>query len=209
MSETRATIRARVQQHVGGAINLTLNEAIREAHKELQRRHNWRFMEESTTINVSKGDTTVTLPSDFKEEMNPEMGNSDGTGYRRMKKIIKNGIESRTTDDEGRPLLYRIWEGQGHLYAKADMDYTFPLEYLKWLPELTSDDAPTGDNAKFVDETHKFMELMGISAGFDRLKKYKLAERWERKAEGKYLELLRDDGAIAQANLDLSMQMPG
>jgi hypothetical protein len=59
------------------------------------------------------GATTFTLPTDFKEELNPEISDYDSTGYRRMAKIIKNGIDKRDPSDSGRPLNYRIWEIKG------------------------------------------------------------------------------------------------
>jgi len=208
MSETRATMRARVQRFVGSAINQTVNDAIKDAHKEIQRRYNWRFMEDETTIDVSEGDSTFDLPSDFKQEKNPEMSDT-ATGYCRMRKIIKDGIEARDTSDEGRPLLYRIWHGKGHLYAKADSDYSFPLEYYKWLPALGSDTTPTGDNAAFVDEFREVIEAYAIMKGNRRLKRDDEADRWERRFEKWLASRMDDDLDIELANQDLQMEMMG
>ena len=195
---------------MGSALTETVNEAIREAHIEAQRRHNWRFAETSTSVTVSEGDTTFTLPSDFKQELNPYMSDSDGTGYRRAKKALKDGIEAYNTDDEGRPLLYRIWNGQGVLYGKADQDYTFTLEYYRWFSEITSDDAPSdSDEQDFLDSIHKFMEYRAIEAGFLRVKKYDDAIVFRDLAEGKLLELINDDEGIAMANQDLQMELQG
>lgn len=212
MSETRATIRARVERIVGTAIAATVNDAIMDAHREAQRRHNWRFMEASTTINVTEGASTFALPADFKQEMNPEMSDDDGTGYRRMQKILKNGIESRDTDDEGRPLLYRIWAGVGNIYAKADDDYTFPLEYYAWLPSLTADSGVeiyTTANNSLLDEIRPFIEFRAIAAGLRRLGKDDRANLYDALAESKLSELINDDLDIELANQDLYMEMPG
>lgn len=193
---------------MGTAINTTINDAIKDAHKEIQRRHNFRQMEKSDTINVSEGDTTFDLPSDFKQEKNPEMSDSD-TGYCRIRKIIKDGIESRDTADSGRPLLYRIWGGQGYLYPKASGAFTFPVEYYCWLPALDSDTAPTGKNAEFVDEVHKAIEAWGISEGKRRVKRYDEADYWEGVFERRCNSLENDDLDIELANQDLQMEMPG
>lgn len=201
-------MRVRVQKFVGSAINETINDAIKDGHKEIQRRQNVRFMEAETTINVSEGDSTFDLPSDFKQEKNPEMSDT-ATGYCRMRKIIKDGIESRDTADEGRPLLYRIWHGTGYLYAKADKGYSFPLEYYKWLPALNSDTAPTGDNAAFVDEFREVIEAYAIMKGKGRLKQYDEADKWERKFEKRLASRMDDDLDIELANQDLQMQMMG
>ncbi|MBC2741588.1 MAG: hypothetical protein HGJ93_00685 [Desulfosarcina sp.] len=209
MSETRETIRIRAQRILGTAINATINEAIREYHKTLQRMHDYRFMDASTTISVSAGDDTFALPADFKAPINPEMSDSDGTGYRRMKRIIKDGIESRSTDDEGRPLMYRIFNGTGYLYGKANEDYTFMLEYVKWLPELTSDDAPTEDNAEFLDAVHKAIEFYAIAEGKRRINQLDVADYWENKAEAKRIELQLDDIDYELAATDLQMEIEG
>ena len=193
---------------MGTAINETINDAIKDAHKEIQRRHNYRHMETSTTISVAEGDTTFDLPSDFKQEKNPEMADT-GTGYRRIKKIIKDGIESRDTADTGRPLHYRIWAGVGYLYPEAGEGYSFSLEYYCWLPALESDTAPTGKNAEFVDEVHKAIEAWGIAEGKRRLKRYDEADYWEGVFERRVNSLENDDLDIELANQDLQMEMPG
>ncbi len=212
MSETRATIRAAAERIVGTAISATLNAAIKSAHREAMRRHSWRFMEASTTINVALGATTFSLPSDFKQELNPEMSDEAGTGYRRMTKIIKNGIEARDTGDSGRPLLYRIWGGEGKLYAQADNAYAFPLEYFKWLPAITADEGAEiyiAQNNNFLDEIHEFIGFRAIAAGLRRLNKDDRAQYYDGLAEDKLSELIDDDRDIALANQDLQMEMPG
>lgn len=166
-------------------------------------------METTTQISVSEGDSTFTLPSAFKEEVNPEMSDTAGTGYRRMKKILKNGIEARDTDDEGRPLLYRIWQKQGYLYAKADGAYTFPLEYYQWLGPIESDTAPGGKTGELLDKIYEFIEERAIAAGFRRLKQWNAANQWDKKAEERLYELTMDEEAAEEANLDLQMEMPG
>lgn len=212
MSETRATIRARAQKFVGTAMDTTLNEAIREAHKTAMRRHNWRFQEATSTMSILAGASTFSLPSDWKAELNPEMSDEDGSGYRRMTKIIKAGIEARDTDDDLRPLLYRIWQGQGTFPYTADDDYTFSLEYYAWLPEITADTGAaiyTTDNQAFIDEIHKYLEWYAISQGYLRHENYDAAALWDSKAADKLAELIADDEDIALAAIDLKMEIPG
>lgn len=223
MGETRATIRARVQRLVGTAINATINDAIAKAHKRLQRKHNYSQMETTSTITVSEGDTTFFLPNDFKAILNPEMSDSDGIGYQRMKGVIKAGIESRDTSDEGRPLIYRIWgsatpEGGavkrriGHLYSKSDAEYIFNIEYYRWLPEPPDDDEEydSDDLAQdFLDEVYEYLELKAIAAGFRKLKKYKDAREYNQLAYEKRIELEQDDTDNALSGIDLKMELPG
>jgi hypothetical protein len=210
MAETRQTIRERVQVFVGTAINATLNEAIKKAHKELQRKHSYRFMETSSTISVSEGDTTFALPSDFKEVVNPEMSDDEGTGFVRMKGVIKAGIDSRDTSEEGRPLLFRIWGGTGYLYAQADQDYTFNLEYIRWITEPSDNEYTSDDNAQsFIDECYDFHEYKALAAGYRRLNKFDSAKEYEQLAQVKRLELEHDDIGIALAGIDLKMELPG
>ncbi|NNF99482.1 MAG: hypothetical protein HKM93_08900 [Desulfobacteraceae bacterium] len=210
MTETLATIRTRVQRFVGTAINATIDDAIAEYHKTLQQEYDYRFMQTSGVIDVGAGDTTFPLPSDFKQEVNPEISDADGTGYRRMKKILKDGIESRNTGDTGRPRMYRIWGGAGHLYAKADQDYTFPLEYFRWLPTPSETAYADDDRAQaFLNEVHKAIEYFAISAGKRRMGKLDEANYWWDLAEHKR-ELLEDDDLdIELANMDMQMEIPG
>lgn len=126
-----------------------------------------------------------------------------------MKKILKNGIESRDTDDEGRPLMYRIWQKQGYLYGTADDDYTFSLEYYQWLGPIESDTAPSGVTGQLLDKIHKFIEFQAIAAGFRKLQRWNEAKNWAAMANGKLAELAIDEEAISQGNLDLQMEMPG
>ena len=85
-------MRTRVQAIVGTAIDSTVNQGLKDGSKILQRMHNFRFMEAATTMTVAANDSTFSLPSDFKAELNPEMSDSDATGYRRMHKILKDQV---------------------------------------------------------------------------------------------------------------------
>jgi hypothetical protein len=212
MSETRKTIRDRAARYVGSAINQTLNEAIKDGHKHLQRKYNYSHMETTTTIAVTSGDSTFTLPSDFKAIVNPEMSDEDGAGYQRMSGIIKQGIESRSTTDTGRPLHFRIWAGQGYLYDTADQDFTFRLEYIRWLPEPPTDDEAYGSDTQaqaFLDMVYEFLYFTAIARGYDRFKKYDLAEKWDSRAKSVRMELEHDDLENALSGIDLKMEMPG
>lgn len=212
MSETRATIRQRAQRIVGTAVNQTLNDAIKEAHKKLQRKHNYSWMEYNTTVAITESDSTFLLPADFKAIANPEMSDEDGTGYQRMKGIIKRGIESRSTTETGRPMMFRIWLGLGHLYNVANQNYTFRLEYYRWLPEPPTDDKEYNldSNAQyFLDEVYEYIYYFAVARGYDRLKKYDLAAKWDARAEAKRLELEDDDIENSLAGIDLKMELPG
>lgn len=212
MSETRATIRTRVRRVVGTAIDATVNQAIKDAHEHLQRKHNYADMETTSTITIAAEATTFTLPSDFKAIVNPEMSNDDGTEYRRMKGIIKDGIESRDPSDEGRPLLFRIWKGVGQLYAKADQAYTFNLEYYRWLPQPPTNDAvySADDQAQnFLNDTQRYLVLKGQEEGFRRKGHEKRADKYELRARRQRIDLQNDDIENALAGIDLKMEMPG
>jgi len=167
-------------------------------------------------MSVSEGASTFTLPTDFKAEMNPEMSDQN-TGYRRMAKIIKNGIESRDTDDEGRPLMYRIWEGEGKLYGSADEDYTFLMEYYKWLSDIESDIAPSDtDTQNLLDKVYRCVEAFAIAEGKRRQKKFDEANYWQNDSvsnpgiyEKRLKRLIHDDIENSLANADLFMELPG
>lgn len=208
MSENRETIRTRVQRHVGTAIDSTVNDAIMRGFKRCQRK-NHRFMEASDTINISEGDTTFSLPSDFKQEKNPEIANSSGDGYTRVNKIIKDGIEERSTSSEGRPLMYRIWEGTGQLLTEADQDYSFPMEYYRNFTDITDDDDLTGNDLLFLTEFAEAIEFFAISAGKTKQNKYAESSYWYKKFLMEIGEVQDDDLDIELANQDLQMEMPG
>lgn len=210
MSETKATIRTRVQRYVGAAIDQTINQAIVDAHKELQRKHNYRFMEDSDSIDVAQGGSTFDLPSDCKAVVNPEMPSSDGGMYARIKGILKNGIMARTVTDTGRPVSFRIWNGAGYLYPTADAALSFPLEYYRWIPAPSEKAYENDDQAQaFIDEVYEFIEKKAIAAGYRRLKNYKAADYWEGEAERKRAELEHDDIDIGLSGVDMQMQLPG
>jgi hypothetical protein len=165
-------------------------------------------MEASTTMTVSDGDSTFSLPSDFKCEMNPEISDSDAEGYKRIKKIIKDGIESRDTTETGRPLKYRIWNDTGNLYAQADDDYTFPLEYYKYLPDLADSISDT-DLQSFVDDYHEAIEYYAKARCSERLNNKNDAQYWDDRFLKKALEYILEDEQIALANAELIMEFPG
>jgi len=204
MAETRATIRARVQRLVGTAINTHINDAIKDRHKQIQRRHSFRFMEDTDEIPVSAGADTFDLPEDFKEERTSGHETTAGE-WRRMGKIIKDGIGARDTTETGEPMRYRIWAGTGYIYPTAESAFTFDLEYYAWLDDI-DDDEKTND---LLDELHKVIFYGVLADCFERLGNEKKADYYE----GKFLyaleEAIDDDIYIAMAGQDLQMQIPG
>lgn len=210
MAETRQTIRQRAQRYVGTAIDATLNQAIADAHRELQRLHNYRFMEQSTAIQLADGDASFALPTDCKHPVNPEMTDAGGRAFVRMYGILKDGIVARTVDDSGRPVRYRIWNNTGHVYPKAAGAIAFAFEYVRWLPAPTdavnTADAPA---QAFLNEVYEYIERKAVAAGFRRKKNYKDADYWDTIAAYKRRELERADVNIAMANVDMQMQLPG
>lgn len=209
MSENRATIRTRVRRFVGTAIDLTINEAIREKHKSLQRKRNWSFMQATNPTTFSAGDTSFTLPTDFKAIVNPEV--FDGDIYYRLSGLIKNGVDGRSTTDTGMTVFFRLWNGYGYIYPKPHQTITFNLEYYKWLDELTADDAleEGSDDEAFLNFVHKAIEYHAIGAGFEKLQNYKAAAYWNAKAKSLTEELENDDLDNELQGIDLVMEMPG
>src|SRR4030042_900441 len=204
MTENRLTIRIRVRRHVGSAIDAVINQAIKDAHRRLQRKHNYSFMETSDTITVSQGDITFTLPTDIKAIINPEIGDAEGTSYRRLNGILKDGITARCANDSGRPVYFRIWAGVGYLYPAAEAGFSFPLEYIRWLPEVPDNDQGYLDDAQaqaFLDAVYEHIDAKAIAAGFQRLQKVDRADYWENKAESIRLELEHDDMETALAGV--------
>lgn len=215
MSETRLTMRNRVQAIVGMAISTTVNQGLLDGCRRLQEMHNFRFMEASTTVTVATDDTTFALPSDFKEELNPEMSDSEAYGYRRAKKLLKNQIEARDTTDVGRPLQYRIWNGVGVFDIKSDDGYSFPIEYYKYFPDMDSDDAPTDtDFQDFLDKCHEAIEFYALAVAYRRLNNPTMADYYQSenppgKFERKAFALILEDEKMELANADLIMEYPG
>jgi hypothetical protein len=155
-NETRSTMRTRVQAIVGTAIDNTINQGLKDGCRKLQELYNWRFMEASTTLSISEGATTFTLPDDFKCELNPEISDYEGSGYRRLQKIIKDGIDKRDLSDTARPLQYRIWEDEGKFIIESDDNFSFPIEYYKYFSDLDSDTAPSdSDFQNFLNKAHE------------------------------------------------------
>lgn len=216
-NETKATMRALIQAIVGSAINNTINQGLVNGCKRLQEMHNWRFMEASTTLTISEGDSTFSLPSDFKEELNPEIGDYEAQGYRRLKKLIKDGIDKRDTADSGRPLNYRIWEESGKLLITADDSFSFPLEYYKYFAEI-SDTISDSDFQAFLNKTHEAIEYYALARYYERLQNFDVAKYYQNddprgKSLGlfelKYKQLKKEDEEIALANVDMQMSYPG
>ena len=208
MSETRATIRARVQLIVGSAINTTINAAIKTAHRHLQRKHNYSLMETSDDVTVADGGQTFSLPTDFKALVNPEV--LDGTTYTRMRGIIKNGLDGRSTTEEGVPVYFRIWGGVGHCYPMSEGGHTIPIEYYRWLPEIASDDQELDtEEQAFLDMTAECIEHYAIAAGLRRLRRRDEAQDEQAIARGLRMSLEDDDDDNALQGIDLLMELPG
>ena len=210
MPENRSTIRSRAQRYVGTAIDTTLNQAIADAHRELQKRFNHNRMERTSPIVVAAGDTVFALPADFKAVVNPEVPDEGVTEYRRMQGIVKNGIMARSVTDTGRPLRFRIWAGQGHLYPSAEVGCTINLEYYRWIPAPTDSNYENDAQAQaFCDEAAEFLEARAVAAGYRKLRKIDLAAYWDARADGLRKQLEDDDVENSLAGVDLQMQLPG
>lgn len=174
-------------------------------------------MEASTTLTVADGDTTFTLPTDFKQELNPEMGDTDAAGYRRMTKLIKNAIESRDVTATDRPLAYRIWGGVGKFEVEADYAYSFPIEYYRYFEDLDDDDDKSADAnfQAFLNKCHEAIEFYAISRCYRRLQNLQLAREYQNEIsplgqfELKALALVKEDEDIELANTALVMDYPG
>ena len=175
-------------------------------------------MEASTTLTISEGDSEFSLPADFKEELNPEISDYASTGYRRLTKIIKNGIDKRDPSDSGRPLNYRIWEEQGKFLIKSDDSFSFPMEYYKYFSELTADAAPSdSDFQTFLNKAHEAIEFFALARCYERLQNFKAAQYYQNdnpltglgRFELKYMQIKKEDEEIGLANVDLQMGYPG
>lgn len=186
--------------------------------KRLQELHNWRFMEASTSLTISEGDSSFSLPSDFKEELNPEIGDYEGHGYRRLKKLIKDGIDKRDTADSGRPLNYRIWEEAGKFLISADDSFSFPLEYYKYFEDLADAETSDSDFQRFLNKTHEAIEHYALARCYERLQNFDVAKYYQNDDprgkilglfELKYKQLKKEDEEIALANVDMQMSYPG
>jgi hypothetical protein len=198
-------MRARIQAIVGTAIDNTINQGLLDGCKDLQHKHNWRFMEASTTMTISEGATTFSLPSDFKQELNPEISDYESTGFRRLQKIIKNGIDLRDASDSARPLQYRMWESAGKFHVQSDEAFSFPMEYYKYFADI-GDDAPSDtDFVAFLNKTHEAIEYFALARCYERLQNFDVARYYQ----NKYKELKKEDTEIALANADLQMGYPG
>ena len=204
---------------MGTAIDNTINQGLQDGCKRLQELHNWRFMEASTTMTVSEGATTFSLPSNFKSELNPEISDYEGSGYRRLLKVIKNGIDKRDTSDTARPLQYRIWEDQGKFVIESDDSFSFPMEYYKYFNALDDDLEPRSDTdfGNFLNKTHEAIEYYALARCYERLQNFDVARYYQNSDprfplglfEQKFKELRNEDTEIALANADLQMGYPG
>ncbi len=169
-------------------------------------------------MTVSEGATTFSLPSDFKCELNPEISDYEGQGYRRLLKVIKDGIDKRDTSDSARPLQYRIWEDQGKFVIEADDNFSFPMEYYKFFSDLDSDTEPSdSDFQNFLNKAHEAIEYYALARCYERLQNFDVARYYQNddsgfakgKFELKFLDLKHEDIDIALANADLQMGYPG
>jgi hypothetical protein len=171
-------------------------------------------------MTISEGDTAFSLPDDLKEELNPEISDYAGSGYRRLARIIKNGIDRRSASGSGRPLSYRIWENEGKLIIESSDTFSFPLEYYKYFSDLTADTAPTDpDFQDFLDKAHEAIEFFALARCYERLQKFDVARYYQNdnprvasglgKFELKYMQIKKEDEEIGLANVDLQMGYPG
>lgn len=169
-------------------------------------------------MTITEGANSFTLPSDFKEELNPEISDYETTGYRRLVKVIKNGIDQRSTSDSGRPLQYRIWEESGKLLIEADDSFSFPMEYYKYFSDIDGDSAPSdADFVKFLNKAHEAIEYYGLARCYERMQNFDVARYYQNedprfplgKFELEYRKLRKEDIDISLANTDLQMGYPG
>ncbi|MHC4639666.1 MAG: hypothetical protein ACYTBV_19535, partial [Planctomycetota bacterium] len=106
-------------------------------------------------------------------------------------------------------LKYRIWEDTGNLYAQADDDYSFPMEYYRYLPDLDGDTIDDSDLQSFVDAFHEAIEYYAKARCSERLKNMKDAIYWDGRFLEKAFDYVLEDEDIALANADLIMEIPG
>ena len=177
-------------------------------------------MEASTTLTVSEGDNEFSWPDDFKAELNPEISDDGGSGYRRLGKIIKDGIDRRSGSDTGRPLNYRIWEETGKFILTSDSAFSFPLEYYKYFADLdTDDDLTNSDFQAFLNKVHEAVECYALARCYEKLQKFDVARYYQNdnprlptglgRFELCYLVAKEEDEEIGLANVDLQMSYPG
>jgi len=168
-------------------------------------------------MTISEGSTTFSLPSDFKQELNPEISDYEGSGYRRLQKIIKNGIDKRDASETARPLQYRIWESEGKFYISSDSAFSFPMEYYKYFEDIADAQSTDADFVAFLNKTHEAIEYYALARCYERLQNFQIAQYYQNdslsfplgKYELKFKELKKEDVEIEFANADLRMDYPG
>lgn len=211
---TFSEIQTRVRTRLIDLPAATLAEVptlVKEAHRELQSRHNFWVMQETLDANTTAlTRNLVAVPSDFKEfRLAPYY--TENTGHRVQMRVAKSQRELNgffETDDTGYPKFiirseatnvagassFEVWplsDGQSDWSAAPSGEYRVSIPYWKYLPALSA----SGDTDWFTANQmgEQFMIAHAVGHGFAVNWDVEKEAEWLSIAEAKFKKIVAED----------------
>ena len=159
MTYTLSSLRTAVTDRLGDDSlgNRKLNQWANDTNREVCNSRRWRFMETSFNGNVTIGETTYNLPTDFQAAINFTVNDPDNNAqfvnfipYEEFDQLYPDP----TALEDAQPTLWTFYGNSLILGPGApDQEYTMQLRYIKQPTELSDDtDVP--------DVPEAFQEIM-------------------------------------------------
>lgn len=116
------------------------NAAINRVYRRVLGLRRWDFLEATTTDPIAAGESTVTLPSDFKRIDRLDLVDAAGDPlYMAFKTYNEFQDQARSFTERGTPCWWTERAGVVSIWPTADAAYTATLDYIKHAPDLTDD----------------------------------------------------------------------
>lgn len=187
------------------AVQSEVPNLINDAIRSMQRKHNFRAMQQFVTFITTNGNILAGSISDFKEyaDRGPYIRKENGANS--LMSAVLPGFDSVsdvTPIDTGRPFyIANLLSSNLHDYDFfvrpipdinsdwADGNYRIGLPYYRYLPKLVSD----GDTNWFTENAEDYIVLKATAEAFAVDWDYDSMALWLQRAEDRYKEVRKVD----------------
>ncbi len=216
LSDIRTKVLRRVVD-AGSAVEAEVDDLINLAMREIQNRHNFRFMEASESYTTTLATRSLgNLPERFKSWRGTPWGTMEDSGREWWVNTIERQEEvySHFSDlDEGPPSLIlqvvpedgldgattlSVWPLSDGLSDYDDGEYRITVPFWRFLPDLEDD----GDSNWLTDNAEEYLLFRATAEAFDIDWDDEKLTKYLTKSEAKAREVIKLDKHNRVASLD-------
>ncbi len=210
LSDIRTKVLRRVVD-AGTAVETEVDDLINLAMREIQKRHNFKFMEATETFTTVEDTRSLgSLPTRWKSWRGTPWTNiTDSEGQRWYVNTVERQEEiyPHFSDiDEGPPgLLLQVVPEDGvdgattiSVWPLPDDEYIITVPFWRYLPDLAND----GDSNWLTDNAEEFLIWRATAEAFDIDWDDEKLTKYLTKAEAKAREVIKTDKIARVAGLD-------